>query len=123
MRTKTFTENGITITVRAETISDALDIDLLMHLMGHGTTSRERYKRGHFMRCIQLSTVEGDLGFVWPDPEAAGEAELLDAYEGWKALPGDLARRWLLELHTVSASPNAPELTPDVKKNTEATPT
>src|SRR5688572_22909861 len=112
MRSQTFTEQGATITVRAETIEDALDVDMLSYQMGAGTTAKEIYKRTQFLRLVQTSTVDGDLGFDWPSPDASAEA-LLAAYEAWKQQPASLIRRWALAIEAVNASPNDPDLTPN----------
>lgn len=121
MRTQTFTHNGATITVRAETIEDTLDTDLLLALMGNGSTGRERYKRAHFARLVALSTVEGDLGFAWPTPDASPEA-LLAAYDAWKQLPADLMREWQEKIARANVTSGDPDLTPETSEKKEPPP-
>lgn len=124
MKTREFEVLGVRLRVHEETIEDALDIDMLSYEMGIGTTKNERYKRGQFLRLVQLTdVVSGAFAFAWPDKQNATDATLLTAYEGWKPLPGDVIRTWLRELELVNASPNNPDLTPAVSEKKETIPT
>lgn len=117
MRTQQFTDNGVTFTVRAETIADALDTDMLTNLMGF-STARENYRRARFVQMVLLTTVEGDLGFAWPTPDDSVEA-LLTAYAAWQQLPADVIRTWTATLALANATPNKADLSPDLSEKKE----
>lgn len=120
MRTQSFTENGVTITVRAETIEDALDTEIIAHQLGI-TNARENYKLARFLQLWLVSTVEGDLGFEWPANDASPE-QLTTAFHAWKKLPANLARVWVATYALANVGSNDPELTPNVSEKKEATP-
>lgn len=121
MRTQTFEDNGVTYTLRAETIEDALDTDMLTHQMGTMESARENYKRARFIQLVLLTTIEGDLGFEWPSADSSLDA-LMTAYEAWKKLPADLLRTWQVTLALANAGSNDPELSPALSEKKEATP-
>lgn len=121
MRSQSFEENGIRITVRPETIEDALDTDMLTFQIGTVGSARENFKRARFIQLVLISTVEGELGFAWPSADSSVR-ELLEAYEQWKQLPANLIRQWAAAIEAVNATPNDPNLTPAVSEKKEATP-
>lgn len=119
MRSQSFTENGITITVRPETIEDALDTDMLTFQLGTVGTARENFKRARFIQLVLISKVEGELGFEWPTADSSVK-ELMDAYEQWKLLPASLIRRWAQAIEAANATANDPDLTPAASEKKDA---
>ena len=133
MEHKSFSYNGATITCHTETgrlYIRRLTAQVVLGLNerdteGKRTLSDEEYmERTQFAAIYVQSTVEGDLGFVWP--ESVNDAPAMSAAcESWLNLPGKVIAQWMQTINEVDASPNDPDLKPPevVSKKSEATPT
>ena len=113
MRTRQFTYKGdngdVTITVRRGTVGDQLDVDALSWELPDTNSTRERHKQRTFAKVVIHSTVQGDLGFPWPTPDASAE-ELTAAYTAWKAADGPLWGQWNLAMLQVEGAIADPDL-------------
>lgn len=123
MQRKTFEiVNGdckATVTVTTETGRTFLNRQMAEVMLGIFETDKEgktklpsldQYHREQFAAAFAWSTVEGDLGFAWP--ENPFDTGLPEACESWLNLPGTAVRDWLLAMNEVSRTPNDPDLKP-----------
>lgn len=74
-----------------------------------------------FADALSRSTVEGDLGFVWPSAVSDG-ATLTQARDGWLNLRGAVIEKWVGALEEVNTPPASIELTPAADEKKEPTP-
>lgn len=123
MRTKSFTYNGATITVRRGTVRDRLAVDALVWELPDTTSLAESHAQRSFGRAVvQTVSVEGELGFSWPNVSATADV-LKAGFEALMDADGALWDAWKMALHEVDGELTDPKL---VEGNTnpkkEATP-
>lgn len=113
MSEQTFSYNGATITVHTQTGRDYLDAQIVQVRLGAITMQdvRQRIYVNRFSEAYSQSTVEGELGFEWPE-SPVDEVQLQIAFEGWLNLPGSVMEQWLNTLELVNTPPNDPDLLP-----------
>jgi len=114
MQTKTFSHNGATITVQTTTGATILDqraAEVTLGVYDNSVPQRTRYHRIKFAEAYAHSTIEGTLGFDWPEVPFDRDA-MAAACEAWLALPGEVIEQWVNELVLVNTTPNDPDLKP-----------
>lgn len=112
---RTFSHNGATVTVRPSTGMDVIRVRMLYRRFLPDITDPdyELYLTvaPTFAQMVQRSTVEGDLGFKWPEP-SADPAALRKAAIRLLEQDSALFLTWEEELTNVNEAPNAPDLLP-----------
>lgn len=122
LRQTTFTEGKITITVRQELGSDLFDEDIVLYNLGDTVKGHPLMRVNKFIKAVIRSTVKGKLPFVWPS-SVTDVTNIPAAYEGWRALPRELLKKWDDELDAVNESGD-PDLHPmDVPPGEASLPT
>lgn len=113
MRTKTFQLNGATITVAPETGDMYIDCMVAESILkgDDSVPINVNVKYNRFALAWSRSTIDGDLGFAWPESPNDAD-EMRAACEAWLELPGLEIERWLTEIEIVNRSPNDPDLKP-----------
>lgn len=131
MRTKTFTvTNGdcqAAVTVYPEVGWMWIDNQVAQNTLGvndDDVSNREAFHRMQFARAYAQSTVEGNLGFVWPEMPNDKKA-MQAACAAWLQLPGKVIEEWINATYAVNETPNDPDLKPpdkvDPKKDSAPT--
>jgi len=111
-RTKTFQYNDATITVRRATIRDRLTIDALQWQLPDTDLVPVRHQQRAYLRAVvQTTSVDGDLGFTLPKPDAP-DAALAAGFEAMMDAPGTLWDIWRLTLEQVDGAIADPDLAP-----------
>lgn len=112
---RTFSHNGATVTVRPSTGMDVIRVRMLYRKFLPDITDPdyELYLTvaPTFAQMVQRSTVEGSLGFAWPEP-SADPVTLRKAAMKLLELDGDLFLTWEEELGNANEPPNDPDLLP-----------
>lgn len=112
---RTFSHNGATVTVRPSTGMDVIRVRMLYRKFLPDITDPdyELYLTvaPTFAQMVQRSTVEGSLGFAWPEP-SADPVTLRKAAIKLLELDGDLFLTWEEELGNANEPPNDPDLLP-----------
>lgn len=121
MRTKSFTyDNGdlgeVKIAVRRGTVRDRLARDAMVWELPKATSTAERHAQLNFATVvIQTVSLEGDLGFAWPTPDASAE-ELTAAYNALMEVDAALWDNWHAAIMVADGSIADPELSEPPKK-------
>lgn len=108
---KTVEIGGVRVTVRRRTVKDRLQERMVLIALNNDGSS---YPARLFARFVaQTESVEGDLGFPWPDT-AASDDELRAAFAAWMDFGDmDVFEAWEDALYTVDRVHTEPELRPD----------
>jgi hypothetical protein len=111
----TFSYNGATITVRPSTGMDVIRVRALYRkfVPDIADPDYEIYQivGSTFAHLVQRSTVEGNLGFAWPEP-SADPVTLRKAAMCLLELDGDLFLTWEKALNTADEPLNDPDQLP-----------
>jgi len=118
MRTRTYTWNGVEITLRAPTVRDRLNSEAayyrLLGLLQVGDPIWAQKQYADFITSVEHT--EGDLPF--PIPQPTDDAKTLEAgMNAWLDADGDFYERWEQEYERVRATPNGAVLQPEVDPN------
>lgn len=124
MHSKTFSVNGgvrnATVTVSTETGRmriKRMTAEVMLDIHSENEQGEkllpfdEIMARQQFAAVWAQSTVEGELGFKWPD-STMDKPAFLAACEAWLNLPGETVSNWMSEVTLVNLTPNDPDLKP-----------
>jgi hypothetical protein len=102
-----FTYGKGTITAREPLVRDELAISGLIAQLGtRDSATDDFWERSVYARFLRLATVEGDVGFDVPVPNASRK-ELRAGYETFLSQKGPLITNWQTALGEVTTSPEA----------------
>lgn len=120
MLSKTFTHNGVTVTVRRA--------DVRARLMGHfiyrhfaieETMPEDEFILYQtFVQFMTQTTIEGDLGFPIP-AVSAPKADIEAAFQAFMNLSAAFYDQYIEALREVESAPGEPETAPDNTKKNE----
>ena len=111
MNLSTFEFNGITVTVREELGSDLWDEETIEAVLGTAIDGHPVWRLQKFYNCIiRTIKIEGDFPFEWPI--SATDRKIIAAYEGWRALPRELLKRWDEALQAANIRPGDKDIQP-----------
>ena len=118
MTKRTYTWQGVEITLRSPTIRDRLNYDVaymrLFKELAPGDPVWLSQEYAHFL--TSLDSVKGDLPFVVPQPTSTAD-DLIAGREAWLNADGDFYEQWQKEYALTQATPNAEALQPVIDPN------
>lgn len=98
--------NG-TVTARKPLVRDELAIPLLINrLASDDKDASDGYGRSIYARFLLLASVEGDIGFPVPAPDAPRK-ELREGFEAFLEQDGTFIGDWQVALNEITAPPDA----------------
>lgn len=102
LRKRMFTVGDVEITVRAGIGMDIFDANAIYPQLSYNRRSKRMVTRASaFVDALLRSTIDGDLGFAWPDVDD-DDTGLQAAFEGWQALPKTIITAWSNALYLVN---------------------